>query len=156
MALGLAAACCPLASGTPVIDSFSPSGTRRFSSSGALKIIANFPGSGLSPTNCDPTNLAIVPGFNPTTTATGTKVSFPSSAALISLVSDAAGKASPAAFLIRAAGDTTGSSTFVRFASDNHTSLTQRPQLSIHYRRQKPPASPLARHPRRSWVSPRI
>jgi glucuronoarabinoxylan endo-1,4-beta-xylanase len=94
---------------------------------------------GLSPTDCDPTNLAIVPGFNPTTTATGSKVTFPSSEALISLVTEEAGKASPAAFLIRAAGDTTGSSTFVRFASDNHASLTQRPQLSIHYKLHEAP-----------------
>jgi hypothetical protein len=67
-------------------------------------------------------------------------VTFPSSEALISLISDAAGKASPAAFLIRAAGDTTGSSTFVRFASDNHASLTQRPQLSIHYKLHEAPS----------------
>ncbi len=95
---------------------------------------------GLSPIDCDPSNLSIIPGFNPTTTATGTKVTFPSNEALIDLVSDAAGNASPAAFLIRAAGDTTGSSTFVRFASDNHASLTQRPQLSIHYKLHEAPS----------------
>ena len=39
----------------------------------------------------------------------------------------------PLRFMLTMAGDTSGSNRFARFASDDHATTTQRPQLTIHY-----------------------
>ena len=99
----------------------------------------NAPGCG-SGTDYAATVLSTRAGFNPTTTAVGTRMNFATSPALVVAVSGAAGSVEPLGLLLKMATDTSGSGVFARFASNEHPTLAWRPQLTIRYSTYAAPA----------------
>ena len=95
---------------------------------------------GASGTDYETATLATLAGFNPTTAPVGTRYTFGSTPALVSAVSGVAGTAAPLGLMLNMANDTTGGNVFVRFGSDNHPTLAQRPLLTIGYSVNQTPA----------------
>ena len=85
-----------------------------------------------SGTDYDPTVLASTSGIVPASLAVGSQVTLSStSSALKTAVTNAAGATEPLGLLLKTATDTTLSSHFIRFASNDHATLEWRPQLTI-------------------------
>jgi hypothetical protein len=95
---------------------------------------------GASGTDYETATLATLAGFNPSTAPVGTLYTFASTPALVSAVSSVAGTAAPLGLMLNMANDTTGGSVFVRFGSDNHATIAQRPLLTIGYSVNQAPA----------------
>lgn len=81
-------------------------------------------------TDYESATLATVASFDPSTTATGSAVTFESSG-LVTAINNAIDNARPLGLLVRAGGDTTGATNFARFASEDHPTPEWRPELRI-------------------------
>ncbi len=91
-------------------------------------------------TDYETASLATLAGFNPISAPVGSQYTFSSTPALVSAVSGVAGTAAPLGIMLKMANDTTSSNVFVRFGSDNHPTLAQRPLLTIGYSVNQTPA----------------
>jgi autotransporter-associated beta strand protein len=89
---------------------------------------------GQSGTDFSATVIGSLAGFDATAAATvGSKLGFTLNPAFVTEATAALSAARPLRFMLTMATDTTGSNRFVRFASDDHATTSQRPQLTIHY-----------------------
>jgi autotransporter-associated beta strand protein len=88
---------------------------------------------GQSGTDFSNTVIGTLAGFNTATTATGTKMGFTLAPAFVTEAGAALSAARPLRLMLTMAGDTSGSNRFARFASDDHATLAQRPQLTLNY-----------------------
>ncbi len=77
------------------------------------------------------TPLASITGINPTTSAAGTPLAFPSNSAIVAAVTTAISAAQPVDFMLKMATDTTGTNRFARIASDDNPTQGYRPRLSL-------------------------
>ena len=88
---------------------------------------------GQSGTDFSATVIGSFAGFDAASTAAGTQVGFTLVPAFVTEANAAIAAARPLRFMLTMAIDTTGSNRFARFASDDHATTNQRPQLTIHY-----------------------
>jgi autotransporter-associated beta strand protein len=77
------------------------------------------------------TPLASITGINPSASAAGTALGFPSNPAMVAAATAAITTAKPLDFILKMATDHTGSNRFVRIASDDNSTLAYRPRLSL-------------------------
>jgi autotransporter-associated beta strand protein len=88
---------------------------------------------GASGTDYAPTVLGSFAGFIPASTPEGTPLTFTSSPALTAAVASAAGSTEPLGLFLSVSNDNTGGTLFGRLASNDHSTLEWRPQLTIHF-----------------------
>jgi len=88
---------------------------------------------GQSGTDFSTTIIGSLAGFDASTTAAGTKLSFTLTPAFLTETNAAISASRPLRFMLTMASDTSGSNRFTRFTSDDHATTAQRPRLTIHY-----------------------
>jgi glucuronoarabinoxylan endo-1,4-beta-xylanase len=88
---------------------------------------------GASGTDFTATPLTTLAGFNPSAAVAGTRYTFVSTPALLAAAAEVAGTAEPLDFMLAVTGDTAGNNAFARFISDDHSTIAQRPLLTLDY-----------------------
>ena len=88
---------------------------------------------GASGTDFTATPLTTLAGFNPSAAVAGTRYTFVSTPALVIAAAEVAGTAEPLDLMLAVTGDTAGNNAFARFISDDHSTIAQRPLLTLDY-----------------------
>ena len=95
---------------------------------------------GQSGTDFSTTVIGTLAGFDATATAVGTKLGFTLDPAFVTEANAAISAALPLRFMLTMSGDTANNNHFARFASDDHATIAQRPQLTLTYSLGNPAA----------------
>jgi autotransporter-associated beta strand protein len=83
-----------------------------------------------SGTDFAPIPIASLPGFNPSTTTAGTSFTF-ADPALALTAESAIAASSPLRLLLKMHSDDSGGNVFARFCSDDHSTVSRRPRLTL-------------------------